>query len=72
MPEDVRCIRTYVLDEGGGARRTISIYEAPSLEAIREHASRAGLPADKIIPIAETVLVRPDPVRADRGGKSGR
>jgi hypothetical protein len=42
----------------------VCIYEASSPEAIREHASRAGLPADEIIPIADVVVVRPDPVAA--------
>ncbi|HEY1480257.1 MAG TPA: DUF4242 domain-containing protein [Gaiellales bacterium] len=64
MPEDIRWIRSYVLDEGQGAVGTVCIYEATSPEAIREHASRAGLPVDEIIPIADTVLVRPDPVAA--------
>ena len=31
---------------------------------VREHASRAGLPADEVIRVADTVLVRPDPVPA--------
>jgi Protein of unknown function (DUF4242) len=62
MPEDVRWIRSYVLDDGDGVVRTLCIYEASSLEAIREHASRAGLPADKIIPIAETVSSGPAPI----------
>lgn len=56
---EVRWIQTYVLDEGDGTRRIIWIYEAPSLQAIRDHASRAGLPADTIIPIAETVSSGP-------------
>jgi len=30
MPEDVRWIRSYVLDEGGGAVGTLCIYEASS------------------------------------------
>jgi hypothetical protein len=64
MPNDIRWIRSYVLDEGAGAVGTVCIYEATSPEAIREHASRAGLPADEIIPILDTVLVRPDPVAA--------
>jgi hypothetical protein len=59
VDNEVRWIQTYVLDEGDGTRRIIWIYEAPSLEAIREHASRAGLPADKIIPIADTVSSNP-------------
>ncbi|MDX6568602.1 MAG: hypothetical protein QOH15_1180 [Gaiellales bacterium] len=62
MPSDIRWIRSYVLDEGDGAVGTICIYEATSPDAIREHASRAGLPVDEIIPVADTVLVRPDPV----------
>jgi len=43
---------------------TVCIYQASSPEAIREHASRADLPADEIIRVADTVLVRPDPTPA--------
>ena len=35
--------------------------EATSPEAIRDHAGRADLPVDEIIPIVDTVIVRPDP-----------
>jgi hypothetical protein len=61
MSDDIRWIRSYVLDEGGGPVGTVCIYEASSPEKIREHASRAELPADEIIPIADTVIVRADP-----------
>ncbi len=61
MPDDIRWIRSYVLDEGDGAVGTVCIYEATSPEAIRKHASSADLPVDEIIPIADTVIVRPDP-----------
>ncbi len=61
MPEDIRWIRSYVLDEGDGAVGTVCIYEATSPEAIREHARCADLPVDEIIPIADTVIVREDP-----------
>jgi hypothetical protein len=61
MSDDIRWIRSYVLEEGGGSVGTVCIYQATSPEAIREHASRADLPADEIIPVADTVLVRPDP-----------
>jgi hypothetical protein len=61
MPDDVRWIRSYVLDEGAGSVGTVCIYEATSPEAIRKHASLAGLPVDEIIAIADTVIVRPDP-----------
>ena len=61
MPDDIRWIRSYVLEEGGGTVGTVCIYQATSPEAIRDHAGRADLPVDEIIPVADTVLVRPDP-----------
>ena len=61
MSDDIRWIRSYVLDEGDGAVGTVCIYQASSPEAIRDHASRADLPVDEIIPVADTVIVRPDP-----------
>jgi hypothetical protein len=64
MTDDVRWIRSYVLEEGAGSVGTVCIYEATSPEAIRRHASRADLPVDEIIAVADTVLVRPDPAPA--------
>ncbi len=61
MSSDIRWIRSYVLEEGGGSVGTVCVYQASSPEAIREHASRADLPVDEIIRVADTVLVRPDP-----------
>jgi Protein of unknown function (DUF4242) len=61
MPDDIRWIRSYVLDEGGGALGTVCIYQATSPEAIRRHAQRADLPIDEIVAVADTVVVRPDP-----------
>jgi thiamine biosynthesis protein ThiC len=61
MSDDIRWIRSYVLEEDGGSVGTVCIYQATSPEKIREHASRADLPADEIIKVADTVLVRPDP-----------
>ena len=62
MPDDVRWIRSYVLEESGGSLGTVCVYQASSPEAIRDHAARAGLPVDEIIAVADTVVVRPDPV----------
>lgn len=61
MPDDIRWIRSYVLGEESGSLGTVCIYEASSPEAIRQHAERAGLPVDEIVPVADTVVVRPDP-----------
>jgi Nickel responsive protein SCO4226-like len=71
MSDQVRWIRSYVLAEDGGSVGTICIYQATSPEAIREHASRAVLPVDEIIPVADTVLVRPDPEPAPAGKPLG-
>ena len=61
MSDDIRWIRSYVLGEPTGDVGTVCIYQASSPEAIREHASRAGLPVDEIIAVGDTVIVRPDP-----------
>ena len=63
MPDDIRWIRSYVLEEGQG-HGTVCIYEASSPEAIRAHADAAGLPVTEIIKVADTVIVRPDPAPA--------
>ena len=61
MSDDIRWIRSYVLAEGDGQVGTVCIYQASSADKIREHASRAILPVDEIIEVADTVIVRPDP-----------
>jgi hypothetical protein len=64
MSDDIRWIRSYVTAEPDGTVGTVCIYQASSPEAIRAHASRAGLPVDEIVKVADTVIVRPDPVPA--------
>ena len=67
MPNDIRWIRSYVLREPDGRVGTVCIYQASSPAAIVEHASRAGLACDEIIPVADTVVIRPDPAPAASG-----
>ena len=62
MPEDIRWIRSYVVHEEDGSLGTICIYEASSPEKIREHALRSDMPATEIFEVADTVVIRPDPV----------
>jgi hypothetical protein len=64
MDADVRWIRSYVLAEPDGSVGTVCIYEASSPEAIRRHAAAADLPVDEIVAVADTVIVRPDPIPA--------
>jgi hypothetical protein len=61
MSDKIRWIRSYVLEEGGGAVGTVCVYEAASEDAIRDHARRANLPVDEVVKVAGTVVVRPDP-----------
>jgi hypothetical protein len=60
--DDIRWIRSYVIAEADGRLGTVCIYQASSPEAIREHAERVGMPADEILNVADTVVIRPDPV----------
>jgi len=62
MSDDIRWIRSYVVRESDGRLGTVCIYQASSPEKIREHASRAGIPASDILDVADTLVVRPDPV----------
>ena len=64
MPDRVRWIRSYVVHEPDGRIGTFCIYEAADGDAIREHARRVGMPGEEFYPVADTVIIRPDPVAA--------
>ena len=61
----VRWIRSYVIAEETGELGTVCIYEGDSPEAIRAHAAASEMPADEVIRVADTVVVRPDPVAVE-------
>jgi hypothetical protein len=65
MSDDIRWIRTYVVQEESGKLGTVCLYEGTSIEKVREQAERTGMPADEITLIADTVIVRPDPAAAE-------
>jgi thiamine biosynthesis protein ThiC len=64
MSDEIRWIRSYVLAEADGSIGTVCVYQATSEQAIRDHTARADLPVDEIVEVADTVVVRPDPVLA--------
>jgi hypothetical protein len=68
FPNDIRWIRTYVIGEADGTLGSVCIYEATDVDAVRNHASRVGMPADEIEEIVDTVVVRPDPAPAPAAG----
>ena len=59
----VRWIRSYVIQEESGELGTFCIYEADSPDAIRAHAAATPMAVDEIVPVVDTVVVRPDPVK---------
>jgi hypothetical protein len=61
FPQDIRWIRSYVIQEDGGTLGTVCIYQATSIEAVKEHAKRVDMPADEVLEVADTVIIRPDP-----------
>ena len=61
FPDNLAWIRTYVVKDEDGTLGSVCIYQATDIETVREHAERVGMPADEVIEIADTVIVRPDP-----------
>ena len=61
FPDDIAWIRSYVIKEDGGTLGTVCIYQATDIEAVRDHAKRVDMPADEVLEVADTVIVRPDP-----------
>lgn len=61
FPDDISWIRSYVISEPGGTLGTVCIYQATDMESVRRHAERVDMPADEILEVADTVVIRPDP-----------
>ena len=61
MSDEIRWIRSYVMEEESGDLGTVCIYQASSPGAIRRHGDTAVLPVDEIIPVMDYVIKRPDP-----------
>ncbi len=48
--------------EISGQLGMICIFQSTDAKTLREHATRAGIPADEIIPIGETIVLQDDPL----------
>jgi hypothetical protein len=46
--------------------RSAASYQATDPEALREHARCVGMPAETITQVADTVVIREDPVAAGK------
>ena len=61
MSDKVRWIRTYVVTEEDGTPWVDCICQGVIDKTIREHARRVDMPADEIVPVADTLVVNADP-----------
>ena len=61
MSEQIRWIRSYIVEEPDGMLGSICVYQAQDVEALREHALRVGMPGNNIVPIVNSLIIRPDP-----------
>jgi len=66
MADQIRWIRSYVVQETDRTLGTVCVYQATSADAIREHARRVGMPADEITCVADTVIIRSDPSETEK------
>jgi Nickel responsive protein SCO4226-like len=66
MSDKIRWIRSYVVKEADGTLGTVCVYQATNADAIRDHARRVGMPANEITCVADTVIIRKDPVETEK------
>ncbi len=59
--DELRKIRSYLIDEPEGTLGTVCLYQATSAEALAEHARSADLPCDEIVEVTAIDIHRPDP-----------
>jgi hypothetical protein len=62
MSDRVRWIRSYVTREANNRLGTVCIYQAKTPADIRDHAMRADLPCDTIVPVGDTIVINADPL----------
>ena len=54
-------VRVVIVEEPDGRIGTVCVYQATDVASIHEHAQRAQIAADEIVPVLNTVVVRQDP-----------
>lgn len=60
MPRELSWLRTFALEEADGSLGSACLYQAIDPGALREHARRAGWPADEITPVFGRLVFRED------------
>ena len=62
MSDQVRWIRSYVVNESDGRIGSVCIYEARDEESLHEHGRRIGAPGEDFRLVATTAVARADPI----------
>jgi hypothetical protein len=62
MPREVSWLHSHVVHEVDGTLGSVCLYQGVEPGALREHAVRAGLPADEIVPVLGRIVFREDPL----------
>lgn len=60
LASEVSWLRTYALRADDGSLGTVCLYQSVDANALREHARRAGIPADEITPVIGRIQYRED------------
>src|SRR5687768_16377645 len=60
MPEKIRWMRSYITREALARFGIVCVYDAADIETVREHARRAGVPCDAVIPVNGLIIVEDD------------
>lgn len=58
VPRSVSWLGSYAVHEPDGSLGTVCLYQGAGVEALREHARRAGLPADDVVALLGRVVFR--------------
>lgn len=62
MARQVSWLRSYAVREHDGTLGSVCLYQGVDADALRQHASRAGLPADEVVPVIGRIVFRDEPV----------
>lgn len=61
MSDQIRWIRSYVVNESDGRVGSVCIYQARDEDSLHEHGRRIGALAEEISLVGTTAIVRADP-----------
>lgn len=61
MNNQISSLRYYVIEEEDGTLGAVCSVQAEDEDVARDHAQRSELPADEVVPVLDTVIVRDDP-----------